>query len=300
MTTLLNEYVRATETLPCPVCGKSDWCLIHQSGKKCLCQRVPSARRFKTAGWLHFRAAATVPAPNTTKKRYVSPGVIERYCEENRRAEDDDMLKKHADSLMLSVGALRGLRVTYDRYLAAIGFPMFNERGRVTGVRNRRRDGSKLSYKGGREGVFVSKDFQRDGLVLVSEGPTDAAALVYAGFQNVLGKPNCYGGDDIIVKIMAGHEASPVVIVADPDNPGVTGARELAQKLPNYCVIVAAETDIREFITSLPYPGEAVSAIIEAATGFGSGRMQKIGDTNVARRSSFFREIAKLQTGAPQ
>ncbi len=71
---------RVSRTCPCPVCGKSDWCLSDRESWA-LCQRVESPDRWGEAGWLHrltdhrrrirptVRDAAIITGQKTTETR---------------------------------------------------------------------------------------------------------------------------------------------------------------------------------------------------------------------------------------
>jgi hypothetical protein len=65
----------------------------------------------------------------------------------------------------------------------------------VSGIRLRRENGSNLAVAGSREGPFLPMTgWPGDrGRLLVSEGPSDTAALFDMGFLNVVGRPSCVG-----------------------------------------------------------------------------------------------------------
>lgn len=96
---------------------------------------------------------------------------------------------------------------------------------------------------------------------MICEGPTDCAALLDLGFD-VLGRPSCSGGIDIVRSYLAGKRAD-VVIVADHDNdkvnpqgvtfnPGIDGALQLAKGLRGVAwsvkIIVPLGKDVREWV----------------------------------------------------
>lgn len=54
MTTVTaSNWVRVTKNNPCPICGKSDWCLTSEDGKSAICARTESDKPAGRAGWLH-------------------------------------------------------------------------------------------------------------------------------------------------------------------------------------------------------------------------------------------------------
>ncbi len=114
---------------------------------------------------------------------------------------------------------------------------MSNAHGQVVGIRLRRPDGSKLSVKGGREGLFLPEGIDAGGRLLVCEGPTDTAAVLDFGFPAV-GRPSCTGGVRHVVDLVRRLAVPMVVIVADGDAPGRRGAENLASVLTAYCPAV--------------------------------------------------------------
>jgi DNA primase len=91
-----------------------------------------------------------------------------------------------------------------------------------------------LSVKGGHEGLFVPSELPAGGLLLVTEGPTDCAAMLTLGFP-AGGRPSCRGGVEPVCGLARGR---PVVIVADADEPGRLGADALAIVLARLCPAV--------------------------------------------------------------
>lgn len=107
--------------------------------------------------------------------------------------------------------------------------------GNVIGFRLRLEDGKKLSIRGGRAGLFVpSKLAGADmGRLMVTEGPTDCAALLDLGFEAV-GRPSCTGGVSLLAELVRRYRPGEVVIVSDADTPGRRGAESLATALLPY------------------------------------------------------------------
>jgi DNA primase len=88
----------------------------------------------------------------------------------------------------------------------------------------------------GKEALFIPcGDMVQDlGRLLVCEGPTDTAALLDMGLENVVGRPSCAGGVKLVVELVKRRRAREVVIVADADKPGRIGAGNLATVLLAY------------------------------------------------------------------
>jgi hypothetical protein len=54
---LLDDFARVSKRRPCPVCGRSGWCLVARDSledpSRAVCARVESNKRWGHAGWLH-------------------------------------------------------------------------------------------------------------------------------------------------------------------------------------------------------------------------------------------------------
>src|SRR5262249_61220748 len=116
---------------------------------------------------------------------------LARFAKACREAVDPGRLHQLALSLGLSVTSLSRFGVGWSAGHAAWTFPMVDHTGTVLGMRLRLPDGRKLSVRGGKEGLFLPRDFAAQSPVLIAEGPTDAAALLDLGFPAALGRPSC-------------------------------------------------------------------------------------------------------------
>jgi hypothetical protein len=211
-----------------------------------LCQRVESLRRIGEAGWLHrlrdgvtewplwertirFAVRLAIEAPGGPHLT----GMAERW----RLPEESRQLRRLADDLGLSSLGLYRLRAGWSPDRRCWAFPMSDADGRIVGMRLRQPGGRKLSIKGGREGLFVPEGLDFGGHLLVSEGPTDTAALLDLGFGAV-GRPSCTGGVRHVIDLVRRLAVSEAVIVSDADAPGQRGAESLAAVLVAYCPAV--------------------------------------------------------------
>jgi DNA primase len=146
---------------------------------------------------------------------------------------------------------------------------MSDTAGRILGIRLRLAGGRKLSVKGGREGLFLPDDLDVDGRLLVTEGPTDCAALLDLGLSAV-GRPSCTGGVNLLVELVRQRRRAEIAIIADGDAPGQRGAENLAAVLVAYCPAVRIITppagikDAREWKRRGATAGD-VAKIIDAA-----------------------------------
>lgn len=240
---------------------------------------MPSGLPKGDAGWLHYVGPGEVkPTPFKPKpKVYLTPEQVGRYLHTAMCQPDDDLFGKLSQILRLSPQSVWAMHGGYDIQFAVLTFPMFGADGRPVGVRFRRRDGKKWSLRGGREGIFQSRQWRPDVPQFIAEGPTDAAALVEAGFPAVLGRPNCSGGVQIIKDRLASHPRTPVVVLADPDEPGVAGAERLAIALPNPTIILSGVLDIRDFVTKFRRRADARHAILKVLAGYSRDDWRTVG-----------------------
>lgn len=134
--------------------------------------------------------------------------------------------------------------VGWARQYDAWSFPMRDVNGAVRGIRLRRPNGFKFAVVGSKEGLFLPElpEESTDPLLLISEGATDAAALLDFGFRGVVGRPSCAGGSKLLVSLVRQRLNSKIVIVADSDKPGQDGANRLASILIAYTAVVKVVT----------------------------------------------------------
>lgn len=271
---LLNKFRRVSKRQPCPVCGKPDWYLISTddtaSPSRVICARVESPLRWGDAGWLHqlredggsglrrFRRALKASSPGAGM---VDVGILaDRFT----RALSAPLLGSLCSRLGLNPEGLAQLGLGWASaiVLSEAGtrcqsegvrsFPMRNAAGRVVGIRLRTRVGFKYSITGSKQGLFIPNGLKCDRLLLVTEGPTDAAALLDMGF-NAIGRPSCNVGRSLVRAVVQARQPSEVVVVADNDVPGQRGADQLAKAVLPYCRTVRVITppsglnDVREW-----------------------------------------------------
>jgi len=244
------NWSRASRQNPCPHCNNTDWCCCCESGWCCM--RVASAKPTKNGGWWHPTADPAQTRPRWRRGLRVvaladhRPRVegIPLRAESYRRAMLPHLLDGLADGLGVSADSLSrlgvGLALDNGRNAfadagdvvrltpatACFSFPMRDAGGEVVGIRLRQGD-KKWSVSGGREGLFCSDDLPTGGRLLITEGPTDCAALLDLGYA-AAGRPSCTGAIAQTVKLIERLRPVEVVIVADGDEPGQRGAAALA------------------------------------------------------------------------
>jgi len=170
-----------------------------------------------------------------------SYGDLAKLAARFEQAVHPTRLECFATSLGLTTAGLQRLGVGWAEGSSAWAFPMSGGDGRVIGIRLRTIGGCKFSVRGGHEGLFVPADLDASRLLLIAEGPTDTCALLDLGFEAV-GRPSCRGGLALLLDVVRSARPSKTVVVADADEPGQEGARDLACRLAFICPRVAVLT----------------------------------------------------------
>lgn len=231
---------RVNRESPCPVCGKSDWCLVAEDKGVAICARVQSPLPKGEAGWLHkLSDDFTRPAWRPVKRPVVKPSVnwLE-MCNRFRRACRLNSLSWLANELGVTIGALKRLRVGWNDQRRAFSFPMRDANGKPCGIRYRSYSGAKFSETHSREGLFfLPADLLSDYLVIV-EGASDAAATIDLGFASVIGRANCRGNVEQIENLCRRLQPRSVVLIPDADFVGVQGANQLRLRIERQSISV--------------------------------------------------------------
>jgi hypothetical protein len=125
-------------------------------------------------------------------------------------------------------------------------FPMRNHTRFIIGIRIRDDQGNKYAVKGSKQGLFIPITPPRQDLY-VTEGPTDCAALLSMGLY-AIGKPAAMASPDEIVKFIHKFRVRRVVVIADNDRAGLSGAKKLVDVCPvSCCELVLPAKDARDF-----------------------------------------------------
>ena len=228
-----ERMLRVSKSSPCPICGKSDWCLVAADGSAAICQRVQdgSVKRCGDAGWLHILRDDRPVHRSRLFATHISIHAdsskdFEQLVAAYERQMTASRMAGLSQRLGVSARSLGRLRVGWDG--AAFTFPMSDAEGRIVGIRRRFENGFKCSVRGSKSGLFVPADLTESKRLLVCEGATDTAAALDLGF-NALGRPSCRGAIDMIARAAKGR--AEVVVVGDNDEVGRQGAMELADAL---------------------------------------------------------------------
>lgn len=248
-----TEWLKVSKEHPC-LCGKADWCCVTSDGALYRCMRLPSSMPCKRGGgWLHKASGdqprqLLPPPPKSTNptKPIDCAAIIARW----QALTPIRMIIEHAEALGVDPMALKLLGASWSDLHQAWGIPMKRADGKIVGIRLRAVSGRKWAVKGSNQGLFIP-DKQLEGRELViTEGPTDAAASLTLGFPTI-GRPSCLGCEEMIVEYVKLGKFSSVVIIADNDahNAGLRGAEALQLKLPvRSAIFLTPCKDLRELV----------------------------------------------------
>jgi len=261
-----------------------------QDGSAVICPRVSDGaeKELVNSGWLHRLNGNRTPSH---KGNNVSrQGDVEQVDWRSRNntfqaALTDERLQQCAYTLGVGRGSLRQLRAGFCTAMPALTFPMFDAAGQIIGIRLRTGDARKLAIRGSHAGVFLPRAFSHKPPLMICEGPTDAAALYSLSFD-VIGRPSCRGGTDIIVKLLDKQEFNRphVVIVADRDGPGMEGATALAERIGWNTKSVAIITPPAKDARAWTRGGATAADVTNYIKGAGAGGRQIVSnDTAPAR-----------------
>ncbi len=261
-----SEWIRSSGSRPCPVCKKKDWCLVAVNGGAAICPRVEqgSVAYIDGSGWLHRFGDDNMPKPRLRVAPKPLPEhnqVLADVYAGLRKQVTPNTLKYLSQELSISEKSLDRLGVGFSQTKNAYAFPMSRARNRFLGIRYRTRDGQKFAAKGSKQGLFVPASFTLAKAVVVCEGPTDTAAMLDLDF-NAIGRASCNSGVRLVQEIT---QDNPVAILADSDEAGRAGARQLAKKLPRAVIIEPDECkDAREWVANGVCRGRVLEKISEA------------------------------------
>ncbi len=230
------------EAKTCPACGHSKYCSVSEDGLLCLCRRGatsewPVKQRDGVVAYMHKvdgKIGKAAGLKSTRQDVRLSAAALAKLAKEFRQDLSSDRLAQAARSLGLNAESLQAYSIGYHYESRAFTFPMFDGEQNLVGFRLRYENGKKMSVPGSKNGIFIPADFDvavappddaeidpyAPMLILMPEGPTDAAAAAWVGFC-AIGRPSNNGGGPQVCRLLerckAAGAARDVVIVADAD-----------------------------------------------------------------------------------
>lgn len=302
---------------PCPACGSTGWCSISSDGEAVICRRPNdgdggypvkqkdgSTARLFLVSTLSGGTSPSKPAKAKDASKKLTPVELAVTLKQHRTAINEWNLLKLAEDLAVSVESLKAYGVGWDAAHRAWSFPMYDGNNdakgfRLCGIRLRPENGQRKScVVGSSNGLFLPADFadrcraippeisdsESPLLILLPEGPTDAAAARTLGF-NAIGRPNNNGGREQIGRLLVQRPKQEVVIVADNDEthfvkagpnkgmpywPGIEGALTIARYIWPICnplrflMCPKGVKDLREWVKSGATAGDVMAAVMSA------------------------------------
>jgi len=133
-------------------------------------------------------------------------------------------------------GSSRDFMIGWDIYTNCYTIPMRNEYREIIGIQRRFLDNSKCSVEGSKLGLFIKElgnVFSNCQQVIITEGLSDCVvATKNYGFA-AIGRPSCNSCEGMVENYLNINcsNCKEVVIITDNDNPGIRGAKSLADRL---------------------------------------------------------------------
>ena len=224
-----QTYARVTKDMPCPICGKPDWCLISIDKVVAICSRVSEGSiKSVKSGHIHKLQENQKPKCHIKppSKKIIDHKAMALAYE--RLDTSQVGLRKMAKYLSVKVAILQSMHAGYDEYRNYWVFPMFNEQFEIIGLKCRNLSGNKWCIDGSRLGVYVGASYNPNQPLMIVEGESDTATVLNQGF-NVLGRPSATACFDLIVRMVVAPE---VYLFADTDSGiGLSSTLDLAKRI---------------------------------------------------------------------
>lgn len=261
----MSEMTRVSKRRRCPICQKSDWCLMGRS--LVICMRVTSERQKVftdgSVGYMHrIDGGPQVPEPRKPEVEKPRPNLTAMMQKWSGWTTHID-IEEFAHSLGVTPIAIEILKAA-KRDDQTWAFPMRDAASHIVGIRLRASNGSKFAVTGSHQGMFIpqySYPVKLPDLVFLPEGPTNTAAVLSLG-KYAIGRPSSNGAVLSVADAVKRSGCRRAVIVCDTDpdrvreggthfNPGADGAELLASHLtiPNATLLLPCK-DMRDFIRS--------------------------------------------------
>lgn len=240
-----TKWLRVSKSERCPVCGHHDYCTRSASGEVCKCMRIESDHSAPGTfgGWIHKLTDPLPPRVVKEKPNQDQPQ-IDWGAEAMRMARLPEAVKTRttvAEELGVSVGSLEALCVGlgWDDYRQQLfsSWPQRDATGRCTGILRRYVDGRKLTMRGGKgAGIYYWHPHWWLGIgpVVVTEGGSDAAAMIGLGLSCLSRNSNIHGVEHVARLMKLAGKSKAVVIGERDEKPEVRG-RTMPPGCPDEC-----------------------------------------------------------------
>ena len=248
-----NDIVKVSKRDPCPICKRTDWCLVNPSTGIVICMRVedgsfcekPNAQGIPQylhrldgydAGQNQRTYIAPKPKPDASK---LSIDEVKAILDQTLSGNEVGQKLQHlAEQWKISVDTLKTLGFGWINGYWTM--PERNAAGQVIGINRRWPDGKKRQYRNTSRGLtFVPDTLGTEGDILLVEGASDTAVLLHLGF-NVIGRDSAYGGNPHLSNVLSnsGHNRR-IIVIGENDKKedgrwvGRAAAIAIAERLAN-------------------------------------------------------------------
>ncbi len=242
--------LRSNRENPCPVCKRSsDGCLYAEDGTAAICVRTPegSVKMAGQAGYLHILKPGDFKPKPVVKKR---PAII-NWNTLNKcyvQAFDGTMVRDLLNPFDSRYLTLWNMQAGWDG--ESYTFPVRNANDEIIGITRRWPDGTKGMVKGSQVGIYIPRIDLSSNLstLFICEGASDTATAIDMGLK-AIGRVSCQTGRDHIIKFCVQKKPTQIVIVADNDSAGITGAKILGVDISHGYKLFTAPCPIIKVIT---------------------------------------------------
>lgn len=284
-----TQFVRIYKTnIACPICGKTDWCMIHPDGQQVICARVHSDRKIGESGWYHsgyeskpvkFRYDQDAYAG----KKVFDPHGVSMWEEASADVDKYMLLREYAAQLGLKLSTLQAYNcgVQYNN----LAIPMYDSDAcTIIGIQLRHKDAKKHTVTGSQMGLFLPAEQARqlnnyhDHRLVVTEGFSDAAcAYELLGKRcRVFGKANNVLGGEKLGEYLQYTGITDVWFIGDRDIAGEKGIKksivDLRKRMACVRVMYPPQgyKDLRQWYTNEAFNKEDFYKLFKEATLVGA------------------------------
>lgn len=250
--------LRVNNQNPCPVCHKPDYCLYAKDGTAAICARIVenSVKQCGGAGYLHILKPGDFKPKPVVKKRpaTINWGCLnDCYIQAVSKLNRDSLGTVYSRNFDLCVKwqvdsrILQMMQTGWDG--EAYTFPVRNANDEIIGITRRWPDGTKGMVKGSQVGIHIPRvNWDNLETLFICEGASDTATALDMGLR-AIGRVSCQTGRDHIIKFCVQKRPTQIVIVADNDSAGITGAKILGVDISHGYKLFTATRPIIKIIT---------------------------------------------------
>lgn len=238
---------RSDRNNPCPICKRSsDGCLYAEDGTAAICVRVVegSVKVAGQAGYLHILKPGDFKPEPVVKKR---PATINWNTLNDCYIDSFLHNRIHYPPFNASLNTLQAMGTGFDS--ETYTFPVRNANDEIIGISRRWPDGTKGMVKGSQVGIFIPRlNWDNLETLFICEGASDTATALDMGLK-AIGRLSCQTGRDHIIKWCVQKKPTQIVIVADNDSAGITGAKILGVDISHGYKLFTAPRPIIKVVT---------------------------------------------------